>query len=64
MFNRMKVIKSADMGSLDWSPTVQHIERMRRRRQRHKAQLVMLVIGAIVLACGSLAIGTLVHLGA
>jgi hypothetical protein len=64
MFNRMKVIKSADVGSLDWSPTVQHIERMKRRRQRHMAQLVILVVFAVVLACGSLAIGSLIHLGA
>jgi len=60
----MRIIKSADVGSIDWSPTVQHIERMKRRRQRHTTQIVMLVIGAIVLACGSLAIGTLIHLGA
>ena len=63
MFHRMKIIKSADVGSIDWSPTAQHVERMRRRRWRKLKRTLFLIIFTVALIILSLALGSFVHLG-
>jgi hypothetical protein len=48
VFNKMKVVRGPDsMGSTDWSPTVQHIERMKLRRQRRIRMIIVLVASGI-----------------
>jgi len=63
MFHRMKVIKSDDIGSVNWSPTVQHVERMKRRRWRRVRSTIMLAVFVAVLIVLSLIAGSFVHLG-
>jgi len=61
--NRMRIIRGADLGSIDWSPTAQHVERMKRRRWRKIKRMLMLVALAVALIVLSLALGSFVHVG-
>ncbi len=63
MFHRMKIIKSADIGSVEWSPTVQHVERMKRRRWRRIRSALLLALFVGVLIVLSLIAGTFINLG-
>jgi hypothetical protein len=48
MFNRMKIVRGPDaIGSTDWSPTVVHIERMKRRRTRRIMMMAVLICAGI-----------------